>query len=150
MSFADDTFLPRIGILIVVILLILYALLSWVGFQETHDAKMVESVQVSLQEALSDGMTQLNLPPSAISPQNIINAARIKFPKGVLLDPKLHLVIQRSGREAQYAITEQGDVLITALTNFNRYHLDHGRVMRNNRWLLALPEHWPSKTETAH
>lgn len=128
--------LQKAGILGTLVLLLTYAGLFIWGIQETRDAKTVETVQVKLQTAVSKGMAALELPPSQIHPQNIINAAQSGFPKGVKVDPQYHMVLNPSGREAQYQITDSGDLILVSVTNFSRFHVENGRIMRNNHWLL--------------
>lgn len=134
-----SSLLQRFGILLVCLLLLTYVWVSYTETRETQDAEMVESVQVSLQAAVSRGMTALQLPPKDIHPANIINAARTSFPKGVALDRNFHMVIERSGREVQFEVTNEGDLIITSLKNFTRFHIENGRIVRNRQWVLPLP-----------
>ncbi len=137
----------RIGVLVVLGLLLAYLGLFLMGMQETRDAKAVEQVQVSLQSALSRGMAMLNLPASQIYPDNIINAAKVSFPKGAQVDRNFRLSLTHSPRQAMFKIQQDGTLKIESLTNFTRYHVENGRIVRNNHWLVPLPwTHQPTAT----
>lgn len=128
------------GILVILLLLGLYIGVTITDIQETRDAETVEAVQISLQTSLSKGIALLELPPDDIQPANIVNAARSSFPKGVSVDPNYHLVIQKSGRQAQFDTTPTGDVILLSLKNFNRFHVENGRIVRSNKWQFTLPD----------
>lgn len=131
-----------IGLILVGLLLAVYGALFILDMEETRDAEKVESVQVSLQVALSRGVATLQLPPNEIHPANIVNDARTRFPKGVKVSKDLHLTLPRSGREAQFRITREGDMVLVSLKRFTRFHVEDGRIMRNTQWTLpvALPQ----------
>jgi hypothetical protein len=131
--------LQPIGITLLLILLGAYLGISFNGIQETRDAEIVESVQVSMQKAVSKGMTLIQLPPAQIQTDNFINEAQSSFPKGVTMDKHLHLLITQSHREAQFQVTEKGDMLLVSLGNFTRFHVENGRIVRNAHWVLHLP-----------
>jgi hypothetical protein len=115
-------------------LLLLYAWLLFDGWGETRDARKVEMVQVCLQTTVSRSVSLLNVPASQIHPANIVNATRSALPSGVQLDPHLHLLIPASHREAQFGITPQGELQLLSLQNFNRFHVNAGRIVRTNHW----------------
>lgn len=129
------------GFIIVVIMVLLgmYLVVSFLDFQETRDAETVETVQVQLQAAVSKGMAALELPPNRINSLNIINSARSTFPKNAVVDRDYKLTLKSSPRGAQFEVTPAGDVLILSINNFTRFHVENGRIIRNNRWLWALP-----------
>jgi len=124
-----------IGVLFVVSLLIGFLWISFNDFQETRDAETVESVQVSLQREISKGMAALELPPREIHPLNFINAARSSFPKGAVVHENMQLTMAHSNRAAQYELTDSGDFLLVSLKNFTRFHVQDGRIVRNNHWM---------------
>lgn len=124
----------KIIAIIISVLLSVYLWLTYGGINETNDAKVVESVQISLQATLSKGVSTLQLPPSQIHPLNIVNAAKSSFPQGVKVDEQLNLSIFKTDRGAQFKITDSGDLLIVSLKNFTRYHIQNGRIVRNNSW----------------
>lgn len=128
----------RLGVAITIGLLAVYMWISLTGIQETQEAKIVESVQISLQETVSKGMAELQLPPHEIHPLNIVHAAKSSFPKGVKLDSSFRLSIPNSKRTAQFKVTPSGDLIVVSLTNFTRFRIENGRVVRNNHWLLPL------------
>ena len=131
--------MQTVGITLLLCLLGIYLGISLNDIQETRDAELVESVQLSLQTAVSKGMTLIQLPPSDIQSANFMNEARSSFPKGITMDNHLHLLITHSHREAQFQITDQGDMLLINLGNFTRFHVENGRIVRNARWILHLP-----------
>jgi hypothetical protein len=131
--------LQKMGLLIVGALLLVYLGLSVMDTQETRDAELVESVQVTLQSTVSKGVVALQIPATEIHPMNIINAARINLPKGIQMDKSLRLLILRSGREAQFSVTQAGDLFVVSLKNFSRYHVENGRIVRSNSWVIQLP-----------
>lgn len=127
------SFAHGLVVVLVVALLGIYFWLFAAGIEETQDASIVESVQVSLQATSSKGAATLQVPPAQIHPLNVVNAAKSSFPKGVRVDEKLNLVIQKTDRGAQYQITDRGDLVIVSLKNFTRYHIEAGRIVRNNQ-----------------
>lgn len=137
-GFRGFSIIQGIAVSAVGVMLFVYLWLSFSGIQETRDAELVDTVQVTLQATVSHGITTLQLPPDQISPANIINAARTSLPKGIYIDRTYKLHINHSGREAQFKITPEGDLLITALKNFTRYHVKEGRIARNNRWVIPV------------
>ncbi len=133
--------LQGVGVALVVLLFGIYAWVTFSGMQETEDAKMVEAVQVSLQTELSKGMAALELPPEEIHPMNVVNAARASLPSGVEVDEKLNMVIFKTERGARYKVTKEGDLVVVSLKNFTRYHVENGRITRNNQWFMpSLPQ----------
>lgn len=118
------------------LLLIVYLVLFLLGLQETREAKMVNSVQISLQQAVSRGMTTLQLPPERIDPANIINAARGSFPKGVRVDRSFAMTLPQSPRKARFTLTHDGNLELVSLTNFTRYHIENGRIVRSTHSVL--------------
>lgn len=110
-------------------------LMVW-SWGETRDAQAVDQVQVSLQAAVSKGVAALDLPPSQIDPANLINSARTDFPKGVSLSPQYILSIRGSNRQAQFTIEDSGHVVLSKLWHFSRFHIENGRISRQNHLLV--------------
>ncbi len=128
--------LQQIGVLVVFVLLGIYVGLFFVSMQETRDAKKVDTVQISLQKAVSKGMTLLQKSPENINSENILNDADTTFPKGVEVDKHFHMKILHSHREAQFKVLKNGDVVLESLFDFSRFHIENGRIKRNTRWLI--------------
>lgn len=114
--------LIELGVVIAVIaILATFLVVSLTGMDESRDAGMVQSVQASLQSVVTQASTRLDVPPSQLSPQNVINAVRINIPNQAVLDNTYRLSFPQSGRGAQFAIANNGDVRITQLINFTSF-----------------------------
>jgi len=139
----QTSWIQRVGVLLVVVLLILYVGVSVMGMAETKDAQLVEATQGALQESVERGVSLLGLAPKDIHPANLVNATRTSLPKGVRLDTALHLQIPASGREAWFKLDSQGQMTLVGLQRFSRYHITNGHITRNNHWSLPFTDILP-------
>lgn len=134
----QTSWIQRIGVLVVLVLVCLYVGVSVMGMAETKDAQLVDASQRALQDAVERGGSLLGLAPKDIHPANLVNATRTSLPKGVRLDTGLHLEIRASGRQAWFKLDPQGQMALVGLQHFSRYHIVNGHITRNNHWSLPF------------
>ncbi len=127
-------------IMIIIAMLAGFGIISWGNMAEQRDASMVQSAQASLQSIVSQGAARMD-----VSPQDL----RDKYSQQILLaiqaavsdnqnsnsrvlfsssGSNFTMTIQSSGRQASFAISNNGDVNLTQLSKFTVYKVNNGVI----------------------
>lgn len=127
-------------IMVIIAMLAGFGVVSWGNLAEQRDASMVQSAQADLQSIVSQGSARMDVSPkdlrdkysqqillaiqAAVSDNQNSNS-RVLFTNS---GGNFTMLIQSSGRQASFAITNSGDVNLTQLSNFTVYKVNNGLI----------------------
>lgn len=124
--------------LTIVAMLLMFAVVSYTGFQETQDASVVQSVHTALQSTVAQAAARQHVPAMSLGAQNVINAIKLNMPTSVTLratglsTTPFEMTFPASDRKAYFSIEPNGDVRIKGLAgNWTRFNAANGVIEKN-------------------